>query len=160
MNAYKADITFFPLSITYDRFLAADFNLPTMFDQIVFIVKSPYRHPNYSAIYKPFSLKLWLATMITSIVFGLIAYYILNKDLALPGNKQQWSRKKVFWFIFGTFTAKGDDLYIFKRFPSRFLLGIWILGIMILVWSYMGNLISFMSCPLMNQVPRIFSRID
>ncbi|XP_023216906.1 uncharacterized protein LOC111619434 [Centruroides sculpturatus] len=30
---------------------------------------------------------------------------------------------------------------------------------MILVWSYMGNLISFMTCPFMNQVPRTFQEL-
>ncbi|XP_023210771.1 uncharacterized protein LOC111613652 isoform X2 [Centruroides sculpturatus] len=46
-----------------------------------------------------------------------------------------------------------------KRFPSRFMIGIWWLSIVILGSSYSGTLMSFMTYPLTEKVPNTFDQL-
>ncbi|XP_023216913.1 probable glutamate receptor [Centruroides sculpturatus] len=156
----EADFSFVPVYITYDRFAIVHYSSPLMFSQGVFVLRSPERKPNLSAIYKPFSKELWIIIIVVAILYALTVFPIINKDLSLHGNDKLWSKRKMFWFIFKTFTNQGDDLTLFRSFPSRFVIGIWLLTTVTLVWSYTGVLMSFLTCPFVNPVPRTFFELS
>ncbi|XP_023211015.1 glutamate receptor ionotropic, kainate 2-like [Centruroides sculpturatus] len=46
-----------------------------------------------------------------------------------------------------------------KRFASRFMIGIWWLSILVLISSYSGALMSFMTCPLTESFPKDFREL-
>ncbi|XP_067133145.1 ionotropic receptor 93a-like [Centruroides vittatus] len=71
-----------------------------------------------------------------------------------------WPRSKVFWNLFCTFVYQGINLDSIKRFPSRFLIGIWWFSILVLVSSYSGNLMSFMTYPLTNRIPKTIDELS
>ncbi|XP_023210113.1 glutamate receptor ionotropic, delta-2-like, partial [Centruroides sculpturatus] len=155
----EADMTIVPLYITLDRYSAVEFSTSIAFQSTVFIVKAPEMISNWKSIVAPFSFMIWIFIIVTVIVFGLVLHKVIERDLTAQDIQVYWPRHKVFWNLFCTFLYKGMNLNSIKKFRSRFLIGIWWLSILVLVSSYSGTLMSFMTYPLHKPVPKTFDEL-
>ncbi|XP_023231663.1 glutamate receptor ionotropic, delta-2-like [Centruroides sculpturatus] len=155
----EADMAYISLFMTYDRFSVMDFSSPLMCPSVSFIVKAPDKFPNWSSIIKPFSIQIWIVLFFVSIGFGLILHKVIEHDFIADEIKVYWPKRKIFWYLFCTFVYQGIQLNYIKRFPSRLLIGIWLLSVFVLISSYSGTLMSYMTYPIMEPVPRNFDEL-
>ncbi|XP_067131395.1 glutamate receptor ionotropic, delta-2-like [Centruroides vittatus] len=103
--------------------------------------------------------KVWFAILSTVFIFGLVLHKIVEHDFMADEVGILWSRSRVFWNLFCTFVYQGINLNNVKRFKSRLLLSIWWLSVVVLMGSYSGTLMSFMSYPLTESVPKSFDEL-
>ncbi|XP_067131597.1 ionotropic receptor 21a-like [Centruroides vittatus] len=148
-----------PLYITLDRYSALEFSTAIAFQLTVFVVKAPEIISNWKSIIAPFSITIWILIIVTVIIFGLVLHKVIERDLTAQDMEIYWPRNKIFWSLFSTFLNKGMNLDSIKKFRSRFLIGIWWLSILVLVSSYSGTLMSFMTYPLPKPVPKTFDEL-
>ncbi|XP_067128906.1 glutamate receptor ionotropic, delta-1-like [Centruroides vittatus] len=145
-----------PIFIMSNLYSITEFSAVIGFQSIVFIVKRPEKIPNWSSVIAPFSFMIWIAVFITVIMFGLALHKVLERDFALQDIEVFWPRNFLQPLNFG---YAGINLDSIKTFPSRFLIGIWWLSIVILASSYSGTLMSFMTYPVTEKVPKTFEEL-
>ncbi|XP_067131936.1 glutamate receptor ionotropic, delta-2-like [Centruroides vittatus] len=150
----KADIAFITVFLSFTNFQHMQFSSHVVFVKMMFMVKKPEKLSNWTSLIKPFQLELWLITFITVILCGYVLHKVLQEDAIFEETEPTWSRMNVFWYLFGTFANTGGNLGSVVRFPSRLILSVWLLSIVVLVSSYSGTLVSFMTCPTFEKVPR------
>ncbi|XP_067122491.1 glutamate receptor ionotropic, kainate glr-3-like [Centruroides vittatus] len=155
----EADVTFIPLAVNHKRFSAMEFTSVFAFFPVVFIIKTPDKVHDWNSLTKPFTLNVWIAIFSIVLIFGLTLYKVLEKDFIAAKTGKRWTLYTVFWNLVCTFLGEGLNLERVKRFSSRFMIGIWWLSIVILVSSYSGALMSFMTCPLTESFPRDFQEL-
>ncbi|XP_067142492.1 glutamate receptor ionotropic, delta-2-like [Centruroides vittatus] len=155
----EADMSFIALLLNANNFAAMEFTSPLMFQPILFVIKGPERIPNWMSIMKPFGLKMWIAILSTVFIFGLILHKIVESDFIADEVGIFWPRSRVFWNLFCTFVYQGINLNNAKKFKCRLLLLIWLLSVVVLMSSYSGSLMSFMSYPLTEPVPKNFDEL-
>ncbi|XP_023238033.1 ionotropic receptor 93a-like, partial [Centruroides sculpturatus] len=155
----EADLAFVPVGINYERFSAMDFTSVFTFYPVVFIIKAPDKIFDWNSVTKPFSLNVWIAIFSIVLIFGLTLYKVLKKDFIVDNTGKQWTICTVFWNLICTFLGEGLNLDKVQRFASRFMIGIWWLSILVLISGYSGALMSFMTCPLTESVPRDFQEL-
>ncbi|XP_023223669.1 glutamate receptor ionotropic, delta-2-like [Centruroides sculpturatus] len=157
---YKdADMAFIGLILNLDRFAAMEFTSPLTFQQVVFVIKAPEKIPNWISIIKPFGLEMWMTILLTVSIYGLILHKIIESDFMAEEVGIFWPRYRVFWNVFCTFVYQGSNLDNVKRFKSRLLVSIWLLSVVVLMGSYSGALMSFMTYPLTESVPKTFDEL-
>ncbi|XP_067125822.1 glutamate receptor-like [Centruroides vittatus] len=155
----EADMAFMPFFTTYDRFRFIDFTKPVMFSRLTFVVRAPAAHSEWSTLIKPFSSEVWMLTVTTVIIIGVILRMVIMADNHLNRTYKRWSTVQIFWYLFSNLTYKGGDLKFIIGLSSRFLAGTWLICVTILLFSYSGELISFETCPHMDWVPMTFSEL-
>ncbi|XP_023241374.1 probable glutamate receptor [Centruroides sculpturatus] len=155
----KADMTCFSLNVNSERFSVIDFSSPVILQTINFVTRSPRKTPNWSSIIKPFNKEVWIILLLILVMMGFVLHKVIEKDLRADKMKVNWTRRQVFWNLFCTLIYQGIPLHLLRRFPSRFLIGIWLLLTLVLISSYIGTLMSFMCSPLIEDVPRNFNEL-
>ncbi|XP_023220052.1 glutamate receptor ionotropic, delta-2-like [Centruroides sculpturatus] len=155
----EADVSFVPASVNHERFSAMEFTSVLAFYPVVFLIKAPDKVFDWNSVTKPFTLYVWIAIFSIVLLFGLTLYKVLEKDFIAAKTGKRWTLCTVFWNLVCTFLSQGLNLEKVKRFASRFMIGIWLLSILVLVSSYSGALMSFMTCPLTEPFPRDFQEL-
>ncbi|XP_067140862.1 glutamate receptor ionotropic, delta-2-like [Centruroides vittatus] len=154
-----ADMAFVALFLNRNRFAAVEFTSSLTFQSIVFAIKTPEKIPNWISITKPFGLDMWIAILSTVFIFGLVFHKVVERDFMTDEVGIFWPRSRVFWNLFCTFVYQGMNLDNVKRFKSRLLVSIWWLSVVVLISSYSGTLMSFMSYPISESVPKTFDEL-
>ncbi|XP_023223670.1 glutamate [NMDA] receptor subunit 1-like [Centruroides sculpturatus] len=154
-----ADMAFVGLILNPNRFAAVEFTSPLVFQSVVFVIRVPAKIPNWISIIKPFGLDMWIMIFSTVFIFGLVLHKVVERDFMTDEVGIFWPRSRVFWNLFCTFVYQGINLDNVKRFKSRLLVSIWLLSVVVLVHSYSGTLMSFMSYPLTESVPKTFDEL-
>ncbi|XP_067122052.1 glutamate receptor-like [Centruroides vittatus] len=152
-------MSFLPIFITYDRFPYMDYTFPVTFFPIIFVTRAPNYIPDWTSLTRPFTIQIWIAIISSMFIFGLILHQIIQKDFSFENNDIRWSRSKICWYLFASFTYQGFDINPIRRFPSRLLVGVWWLSIVVLVSSYSGTLKSFLTYPVAERVPTNFDEL-
>ncbi|XP_023229819.1 glutamate [NMDA] receptor subunit 1-like [Centruroides sculpturatus] len=156
----EADFTAIGFAITPLRYQFMRYSSVFGFQSIGFVIKTPTIISDLNSITKPFSLKIWIATSLAILLFGFILHKVMEKDFITEKSEVRWSRYKIYWELFSTLTYQGLDLKVVKRFPSRFMIGIWWLSIIVLASCYGGTLMSYMTYPLTEFYPRNFKELE
>ncbi|XP_067131217.1 glutamate receptor ionotropic, kainate glr-3-like [Centruroides vittatus] len=155
----KADVAFVPVGINYERFSAMEFTSAFSFYPVVFFIKAPDKVYDWNSVTKPFTINVWIAIFSIALIYGLTLYKVLEKDFIAAKTGKRLTLRRVFWNLVCTFLGEGLNLDKVKRFASRFMIGIWFLSIVVLISSYSGTLMSFMTCPLTEPFPRDFQEL-
>ncbi|XP_023209512.1 uncharacterized protein LOC111612512 [Centruroides sculpturatus] len=74
-------------------------------------------------------------------------------------DKRQWNIKQTLWYLFGTLSTQGGDIDHIKKTASRIAVGLWLLCSSVLVYSYSGILVSFLSAPVQLPLPTTFPEL-
>ncbi|XP_023238044.1 glutamate receptor ionotropic, delta-2-like [Centruroides sculpturatus] len=155
----EADVAFVPLGVNLERFSAMEFTSVFTYYRVVFLIKAPDKVFDWNSVTKPFTLNVWIAIFSIVLIFGLTLYKVLEKDFVAAKTGKRWTLCTVFWNLLCTFLSQGLNLEKVKRFASRLMIGIWWLSILVLVSSYSGALMSFMTCPLTESFPKDFQEL-
>ncbi|XP_023212312.1 glutamate receptor-like [Centruroides sculpturatus] len=150
----EADMTYISFSVNSERFSVIDFSSPLSLQTINFVTRSPRKTMNWSSIIKPFSKEVWIILVLILLMLGFVLHKVIEKDFRAEKIKVNWTRRQVFWNLFCTLIYQAIPLHLLRRFPSRFLIGIWLLLTLVLISSYIGTIMSFMCSPLIEDVPR------
>ncbi|XP_067127521.1 glutamate receptor ionotropic, delta-2-like [Centruroides vittatus] len=126
---------------------------------ITFVLIERLKETVWTTIAKPFSLEIWILIGISVLIYGLILSSIINFEQHLIGSRRRWSLSKTFWYLFTTITFQGADLNNLKRLPSRLSVGLWLLSLLVLGYSYSGTLISFLTPPVYDTAPTTFGEL-
>ncbi|XP_023212558.1 probable glutamate receptor [Centruroides sculpturatus] len=156
----EADVAFIPIVLNYERFSAMGFSSAFLFPSTVFLIRTPDKVFDWNSVTKPFTLNVWIAIFSIVLIFGLTLYKVLEKDFVAAKAGKRWTLCTVFWNLVCTLLGKGLNLEKVKRFASRFMIGIWWLSIFVLVSGYSGALMSFMTYPLTESIPKDFQELS
>lgn len=159
LETKKADYSYTLVGVTYERFDAIAFTPCIFYFRVTFAVKVPGGYSDWTSVIKPFSAEVWIGISIILPIFSLILHKVIEQEISIEEMNIYWPRMKVFWFLFGTLVYQGVNLNTIRRFPSRFLIGIWLLSVIVLFMSYSGNLVSFLTCPTLETIPTTFSQL-
>ncbi|XP_023223665.1 glutamate receptor ionotropic, delta-2-like [Centruroides sculpturatus] len=154
-----ADMAFIALFLNPNRFAVVEFTSSLVFQSFGFVIKIPENIPNWISIIKPFGLDIWMAILSTVFIYGLVLHKVVERDFMTDEVGIFWPRSRVFWNLFCTFVYQGINMDSVKRFKSRLLYSIWLLSVVVLMGSYSGTLMSFMSYPLTESVPKTFEEL-
>ncbi|XP_023212313.1 glutamate receptor-like, partial [Centruroides sculpturatus] len=155
----EVDMGIIPMFIKFGLYSMVEFSETIGLRSAIFVVKAPQKFSNWSSIVAPFTFTMWISVFVTTIVFGLALHKVLKRDFLLQNIKVFWPRSKVFWNLFCTFVYQGINLGFIRRFSSRFMIGIWWISTVVLVSSYSGTLMSFMTYPVTETVPKTFDEL-
>ncbi|XP_023215164.1 glutamate receptor ionotropic, delta-2-like [Centruroides sculpturatus] len=145
-----------PGPVTYSSSLLVDFSSPVRIVPIKFVVNRIESKLNWNAILRPFSLQVWLAILTTIVSAGFFVTKIINYNLKRDGIREHWTFQKTFWFLFVVLNRQAVNMNPIRRFPSRLSVGIWLLSTLIMVSSYSGILMSYLTAPSSQSVPTTF----
>ncbi|XP_067121501.1 glutamate receptor ionotropic, kainate glr-3-like [Centruroides vittatus] len=155
----EADMAYVALYVNPNRFAVLNFTALLSITPTIFIIKAPENVANWDSIMEPFTVEVWIAIVFTVFIFGLILHKVIERDYISEEVKIYWPRRKVFWNLFCTFVYQGTNLNGINKFPSRFLIAIWWMSIVVLISSYGGILTSFMTYPTTERVPTNFGEL-
>ncbi|XP_067141851.1 glutamate receptor ionotropic, delta-1-like [Centruroides vittatus] len=124
-----------------------------------FFIKRVEVKPGWNAIFKSFSIQVWLATVITMIILVLILPPIINYELNRIEGERRWTLKTSFWFLFSSFTNQGSEISNINRLYSRIAIGTCSVTVLILTFSYSGTLTSHLTAPSLEPVPKTFQEL-
>ncbi|XP_023212034.1 glutamate receptor ionotropic, delta-1-like [Centruroides sculpturatus] len=154
----EADISTIGLAISPIRYPYIKYSSVLTFQPTVFLIKAPKEIADWNSLMKPFSLEMWICVSLAVFIFGLILHKIMENDFTAE-SRIHWSRCKIYWNLFCSFMYQGLNLKAVKKFPTRFVIGIWWLSVVVLISSYSGTLMSYLTYPLTEEVPRNFEEL-
>ncbi|XP_061185491.1 glutamate receptor ionotropic, kainate glr-3-like [Saccostrea echinata] len=146
----EVDLMVATTSIRPDREKVMDFTLPFYYDTSTLLMKKP--DPNEKKLLilaKPLRWEVMLCTGVVLVVCGLFLcltehispYYIIH------GNRGKQDFQRSFWYMFGALLTQGGES-VPKSPSGRTLISAFWLFSIVLVGTYSGNLIAFLTVPL------------
>ncbi|XP_023237832.1 glutamate receptor ionotropic, delta-1-like [Centruroides sculpturatus] len=150
----EADIAFFPLLVRKDRSEILSYSTSTTVSEIKFVIRAPPDKNSWNTLTKPFSIQVWFMIFITFVLFGFTLDKVIREECQLSRMTYTWTKNKIFWFMFGSFTDQGGNLHYISGSRSRLLMSIWLLAVLTIATSYGGTLISFLTTQIPQYVPR------
>ncbi|XP_067141983.1 probable glutamate receptor [Centruroides vittatus] len=155
----ESDFSFLPYTVTYDRFHLVDFSSIIGIYKIIFTLLQRKDKSDWKTIIKPFSLEIWIGIAFSILFSGLVIPFLVKYEQRLLRKRNYCSVKRTMWYLFGTLTLKGGNIDMIKCSSSRLLLGIWLLCVVTLDYSYGGLLTSYLTAPVYEQVPKNFNQL-
>ncbi|XP_067122397.1 glutamate receptor ionotropic, delta-1-like [Centruroides vittatus] len=143
---------------SFGRLQYMDFSHSFVTDRIVFFVKKPSQLSKITAIVHPFFLQVWIAIFMTFIIC-LITFVILFRLDSKLHKTKNLTTYNVAWALFGSFSQKGSEVFVPSGQSCKILVTGWILAIYVITASYAGSLMSFITYPGFEAVPRTYSEL-
>ncbi|XP_067122531.1 probable glutamate receptor [Centruroides vittatus] len=147
-----ADMTGIPLVIQKE--IPVDYSTIVLIDPVRFIVMERKMESDWKTVSRPFSFQLWIAIGVSIVLLGIILRLIINCGKNIKRCKKFWSVEKTITFLLATFSLQGSNLNSIRENSSRISIGVWLLSISVLGFSYAGILISFLTAPIYEPLPR------
>lgn len=137
-------------SVRPDREMVMDFTIPFYYDTSTLLMRKP--DPNEKDLFilaKPLS---WEVMVCTAVVLVVSAFFLCTTEKMSPyykvhGRRGQQDFQHSFWYMFGALLTQGGESV--PNSPSgRILVSAFWLFSIVLVGTYSGNLIAFLTVPL------------
>ncbi|XP_067132198.1 glutamate receptor ionotropic, kainate glr-3-like [Centruroides vittatus] len=141
--------------MSYQHSKIIDFTIPYWISDIIFFLRKGKQKSKLYAITYPFDIEVWIATIITFFVGTIFFYLIFNMSAKFYSDKKT-SLYAIVMAIFASFTNQGNDIFQPTGQSRKLLVIMWILATSILGYSYSGCLMSFLTFPGLEDVPRTF----
>ncbi|XP_023212624.1 glutamate receptor ionotropic, kainate 5-like, partial [Centruroides sculpturatus] len=155
----EADMSAFPQYMSIDVFHLIDYTSIIRVLPIKFVIKQRKSKPNWETIFRPFTFEVWLLLLMSFVLTGIVLSQIIKKANNLHEWKEYWTMKKIIWFLFSTITYQGFNLDYAIRVSLRIIIGVWLITVLVLGYGYSGVLISFLTAPNYERIPRNFDEL-
>jgi len=164
LQSQKADLVIADLTITKERSEVIDFTMPFMNTGITILFKKQFYGYNtpglsFAFLLTPFQLDLWLCILAAYFAISLVLYIFArfdpveintaeessnrSEDLLHSSNeKETFTVINSFWFILASGLAQKVD-FLPKAFSTRLIVASWWLFVLIMISSYIANLVTF-----------------
>jgi glutamate receptor, ionotropic, invertebrate len=157
---------------TIERVKDFDFTIPVQQDQYRFLVKYPEAESRLWGPIRPFQLPVWIWFLfaIMAVILSLswlmkcvnLKPKVQGRRLNGPAKHRRMTLTELVGrnavYICTIITGQGEYFHE-RKLPVRILVAIWCLMALILVNSYTGNLISYLTVPKMKPVVNSFEEL-
>ncbi|XP_023237809.1 uncharacterized protein LOC111636731 [Centruroides sculpturatus] len=155
----KADMIFFPIFITEERYRQLYFSSPVDFCSIKFMVKKSIPTKNWSSVIEPFSFEIWVFIVISIIISTCVFNEVEKKASLFNEITERWKITKIYWYFFGIHCNQGGDLKNVKTFSTRIFIGTCLVSSTVLIFCYSSMVISSLTSPHYDPVPDTISEL-
>ncbi|XP_026674967.1 ionotropic receptor 93a [Ceratina calcarata] len=128
---------------------AINFTVPIFVQTYSFLSAKPKQLSRALLFASPFNKETWACLAATIIIMGPILYLIHKHSpysLKTSGLKSSW---QCVWYVYGALLQQGG-MYLPHSDSARILIGMWWLVVMVLVATYSGSLVAFLTFPRMD----------
>ncbi|XP_076068797.1 glutamate receptor ionotropic, delta-2-like isoform X2 [Oratosquilla oratoria] len=151
VNRTEVDFAVASFTITEVRERAIDFTHAYYEEPTTILIPSPKERTNIIAFLAPFSWQVWLCIAGSVFVVTPVLWFLTAQFPSLPvlyphqRIKQRPSVYRYFWSC--VFSLTTQDTEMIETEPTRLLHGMWWIFSIIIIYSYTGNLIAFLTVP-------------
>lgn len=128
-----------------------EYTQPWIFDNFLLLIPIPTVSQNIEAVIKPFQYQVWILVVISviAVTVSLTVYSRLTgRHSILTEEDMQFNNfQSSFMYVFSILSSQGGCC-LSSKWPVRFVASTWCLSAVVLVCSYSGVLISFVSTPI------------
>ncbi|XP_070072674.1 ionotropic receptor 93a, partial [Drosophila takahashii] len=124
-----------------------NYTLPISVQKYSFITRKPDEVSRIYLFTAPFTMETWLC-LVGIILLTAPMLYAINRlaplrDMQISGLS---TVKSCFWYIFGALLQQGG-MYLPRADSGRLVVGFWWIVVIVLVTTYCGNLVAFLTFP-------------
>ncbi|XP_071524871.1 glutamate receptor U1-like [Panulirus ornatus] len=144
-------------TITYIRDTVIDFTHAFYEEPTTILIPPPSEETNFLAFLKPFSWKVWAVTLASILVVGPLLWVLANVGhlpVLYPHDRRNVSYPLLRYVWDCAFSLTSQSSHMRQTEPVRVLYGMWWTLCVILIYTYTGTLIAFLT------VPRLASLIN
>ncbi|XP_032665741.1 LOW QUALITY PROTEIN: ionotropic receptor 93a-like [Odontomachus brunneus] len=125
-----------------------NFTLPIFIQTYSFLTTKPGQLSRALLFTAPFAKETWACLAASIIIMGPILYLIHKYSLGTQtvGLNSCW---QCVWYVYGALLQQGG-MYLPRCDSARLLVGVWWLVVMVLVATYSGSLVAFLTFPNMD----------
>ncbi|XP_059609151.1 ionotropic receptor 93a [Phlebotomus argentipes] len=134
----------------YKRFI--NYSIPISIQPYNFIVSRPRELSRLYLFMAPFTTETWLCLAACLVIMGPLLY-LINRFSPFYEHKGYVVAKlglnrvnNCFWYIYGALLQQGG-MYLPQADSGRIIIGTWWLVVIVLVTTYCGNLVAFLTFP-------------
>ncbi|XP_023242246.1 ionotropic receptor 93a-like [Centruroides sculpturatus] len=135
-----------------------DFSYLITVNPVKFVIGKPPQLSKLTAVIRPFTFQMWLLTLFVFFICVIIFTIIFRKDEELHKRKHS-KAYDIAWALFGSFCDQGNELFLPSGHSCRMIVSGWIFATFIFTASYSGALMSFITFPGYENVPRTFTEL-
>lgn len=135
----ESDIALGGIAVTEKRFKIISYSAPYRFTYLSFATNLPRQLPRFTTFLYPFTMYLWIAIVLLLLVMPFIYRVLLRKKITL-GNLFFDTVKSL---LYEPVTSQYNGCV-----GDYFLQGTWLIGSMLISFSYAATLLSFLTIPL------------
>ncbi|XP_053999997.1 ionotropic receptor 93a [Hylaeus anthracinus] len=128
---------------------AINFTVPIFLQTYSFLTSRPEQLSRALLFASPFTKETWACLAVAIIIMGPILYMIHKYSpysTKTSGLNSSW---QCVWYVYGALLQQGG-MYLPQSDSARLLIGVWWLIVMVLVATYSGSLVAFLTFPRMD----------
>uniref|UniRef100_A0A8W8MHM2 Uncharacterized protein n=1 Tax=Magallana gigas TaxID=29159 RepID=A0A8W8MHM2_MAGGI len=146
----EVDLMVATTSVRPDREMVMDFTIPFYYDTSTLLMKKP--DPNEKKLFILAKPLRWEVMVCTAVVLVVSAFFLCITEQLSPyykvhGTQGQQDFQHSFWYMFGALLTQGGESVPKSPSGRTFVSAFWLISI-VLVGTYSGNLIAFLTVPL------------
>jgi phage shock protein PspC (stress-responsive transcriptional regulator) len=146
----EVDLSAYGYVPTAERIQMFDFTIPALYDQYRFMVQYPKEQSRLWGPVRPFQLPVWIVFLISILAAIFWLSWLMKFTTRRNQNFRNLTDRNS---IYVCSTILGQAEYFnHKKLSLRILMAIWLLMTLILVNSYTGNLISYLTVSKLNPI--------
>ncbi|XP_068212059.1 glutamate receptor U1-like [Palaemon carinicauda] len=150
VHRHEVDMAIAGFTITYIRETVIDFTHAFYEEPTTILIPPPTEQNDFLAFLSPFSWQVWIGNLVSVIAVGSLMSFMAtvgNSPYLYPHNYRSisysWSR--YVWDCAFSLTAQGNQMK--QTEPIRVMSALWLTVSMIVIYTYTGNLIAFLTVP-------------
>ncbi|XP_047468311.1 glutamate receptor U1-like [Penaeus chinensis] len=145
----EVDLALGPFGLTESRAKVAQFSQPIMIDYYRILVKRGSPEINPWGFLNPLGPTVWLGTMLGMLVLSLLlSVGVVSLVKLRDGPQDKWTTARLvlnqFWDQFAT-VCQQNLIYIYDAVATRMMVGMWLLGVMVIMKSFSSALTSLLA---------------
>ncbi|XP_066970156.1 uncharacterized protein [Macrobrachium rosenbergii] len=150
VNRHEVDMAIAGFTITYVRETVIDFTVAFYEEPTTILIPSPTEENDFLAFLSPFTWQVWFGTLVSVLAVGSLMSFMANVANAPFLYPHDNFRASYSWFRYVSDCAlilAGQGNQMKQNESIRVMSAVWLTVSMIVIYTYTGNLIAFLTVP-------------